>query len=63
LSRFLYNLVFWVFLLPFLGVDVGTAFALFTVVLAFRATANLWHNNGMEQTPEAYDRQWVRFPI
>lgn len=63
-SRFLYNLVFWVFLLPLvMDIPYAVVFVTYAVVLAVRAAINLWQNNGMEQTPEAYDRQWMRFPV
>ena len=63
-SRLLYNAVFWVFLLPFVTpMSYGTAFLVFIAVIAFRAARNVYHNNVMPQTPEAFDRSPLRIPL
>ncbi len=64
LVRFAHNLAFWLFLLPLLTpVSYRVGFLLFTGVIAVRAAANIYHNNLMAQTPEAFDRAWLRIPL
>lgn len=63
IARVLYNLAFWLFLVPlFTPMSYGTGFMLFAVVIAIRLGANLFHNNLMEQSPEAFDRMPLRIP-
>lgn len=63
-SRLLFNLAFWVFLLPLITpMSYGTGFVLFNGVLAFRVAVNLYTNNRMAQTPEAFDQAPFRIPI
>jgi hypothetical protein len=57
LIRFAYNLVFWIFLLPFLTtIDYGTGFVAFSVVVLVRLVANLYANNLMEPNPVVYQQ-------
>lgn len=56
LIRLAYNLVFWVFLLPFLTpIDHGTGFIAFGIVLLGRLALHLYSNNVLKLTPERYD--------
>lgn len=60
LIRMAYNAVFWIFLLPFLtGVEYGTGFVAFSVIILVRLAANLYTNNVLRPTPE----QFERFPL
>ena len=55
--RMAYNLVFWIFLLPFFTtMEYGTGFIVFTVVIFVRLVLNLYTNNILDLTPEQYDR-------
>ena len=56
LIRLAYNLVFWIFLIPFLfaAIDYGLGFIAFTVVIAIRLVLNLYLNNVLKLTPEQY---------
>ena len=64
LSRFAYNLVFWVVVLPFVsGMSYATGFVAFAVVLLIRAAVNAHHNNRMPQPPEAFERHPLRIPL
>ena len=61
--RKLYNLVFWIFLIPFFNwVDFGTGFIIFTVIIFIRLIANLITNNLLNLTPEGYDAFPFRIP-
>ena len=63
LVRFVYNAVFWVFLLPFFtSIDYGAGFIAFTVVLLLRFTANLATNNFLDLTPQQYEAYPFRMP-
>ena len=64
LIRTAYNLVFWIFLLPFLfsTIDYGTGFIAFTVVIFVRLVLNLYTNNFLNPTPEQYERFPFRIP-
>ena len=54
--RRLYNLAFWVFLLPFFTfIDYSTGFIAFTVIIAIRLVLNLVTNNLLHLTPEQYE--------
>ena len=61
LIRLLYNLVFWVFLLPFLTpMEYGTGFIAFGAVLLLRLTLHLISNNVLKLTVQQYDRSPFR---
>lgn len=63
LMRNVYNIVFWVFLLPFFtGMEYSTGFIAMTIVILMRLTLNLYTNNGIKLTPEQYDRYPFRIP-
>jgi len=54
--RIAYNVVFWIFLLPFFTtVEYGTGFILFTVVIFIRLVLNLYTNNILDLTPQQYE--------
>lgn len=60
LIRIAYNVVFWIFLLPFVTtIDNSTGFIAFTVVIFVRLALNLYTNNVLKLTPE----QFTRFPF
>ncbi len=64
MARFVYNLLFWVFLLPLVTpASYGAGFIAFTVIITFRLLVNLYQNNVMEQAPDAFERQPFRFPL
>ena len=57
LVRFLYNAIFWIFLLPiFPTVSYGSGFIAFTAVITFRFAANFYTNNVLTLTPEEHER-------
>ena len=58
LIRIAYNLVFWIFLIPFLTqkIDYGFGFVAFSIVILVRLALNLYTNNLLKQTPERYER-------
>jgi hypothetical protein len=57
LIRFAYNLVFWVFLLPFVTtIDYSVGFLAFTVVIFVRLAANLYANNVIKSQPAQFER-------
>ena len=58
LIRTAYNVVFWVFLVPFLfsAVDYGTGFMAFTIIILIRLILNLYTNNFLDLTPEQFER-------
>ena len=63
LIRKAYNLVFWIFLLPFITrIDYGTGFIMFSVVILVRLVLNLYTNNFLKLTPEEYDNYPFRIP-
>ena len=63
LVRFVYNAVFWVFLLPFLtAIDYSTGFVAFTAVILFRFGVNVVTNNFLNLTPQQYERYPFRIP-
>ena len=63
LIRFAYNLVFWIFLLPFFTVmDYSTGFVLFTIVILVRLVLNLYTNNIFKPTFEQYEEFPFRIP-
>lgn len=56
LIRFAYNVVFWIFLLPFVTrIDYNTGFAAFTIVIFVRLALNLYANLILK-TPEQFER-------
>ena len=64
LIRMGYNLVFWVFLIPFLTqkVDYGFGFIAFAIVILVRLSLNLYTNNLFKPTPEQYQQFPFRIP-
>ena len=63
LIRKAYNLVFWIFLLPFFTtMEYGTGFTAFTVVIFVRLGLNLYTNNALKLTPEQFERYPFRIP-
>jgi hypothetical protein len=61
--RFVYNAVFWVFLLPFfMAIDYSTGFVAFTVVILLRFIANTYTNNFLDLTPQQYEAYPFRIP-
>jgi hypothetical protein len=63
LIRNVYNIVFWIFLIPFFtDMEYGTGFIAMTVVIAMRLVLNLYTNNFIELTPEQYDSYPFRIP-
>lgn len=59
----LYNLVFWVFLLPFFTrIEYGTGFILFSIVIGVRSVLNLYTNNLLRPTPEQFKAFPFRIP-
>jgi hypothetical protein len=64
LIRTAYNIVFWVFLLPFLlsSIDYGTGFVAFTVVILVRLVLNLYTNNFLDLTSQQFENYPFRIP-
>ena len=63
LIRKAYNIVFWIFLLPFFTViEYSTGFLVFTIIIAIRLGLNLYTNNALNLTPEQYDSYPFRIP-
>ena len=63
LIRRAYNLVFWIFLLPFFTlIDFSTGFTIFVVVIGIRLVLNLYTNNLLDLSPEGYDAYPFRIP-
>jgi hypothetical protein len=63
LIRKFYNTVFWIFLLPFFTIiDYSTGFFSFTVIIAIRLVLNLFTNNLLNLSPQAYERFPFRIP-
>ncbi len=61
--RRLYNLAFWVFLLPFFTmIPDQTGFLLFTVIIGIRLVLNLYTNNALDMTPAEYEAYPFRIP-
>lgn len=60
--RAAYNIVFWVFLIPFFTkIDNSTGFIVFTIVIFVRLAANLYINF-LNFKPEQYERFPFRTP-
>jgi len=57
LIRKAYNIVFWIFLLPFIftSVDYGTGFIAFSIVIIVRLVLSLYTNNSLELTPQQFE--------
>lgn len=56
LIRKAYNIVFWVFLLPFFTMlDYSTGFIIFTIIIFVRLMSNLITNNVLNLSLEQYD--------
>lgn len=54
--RRVYNVAFWVFLLPFFTtVAYSTGFIAFTVIIFIRLTLNFYTNNFLNLTPEQHE--------
>jgi hypothetical protein len=64
LIRTAYNIVFWVFLIPFLfsSIDYGTGFIAFTIIILVRLVLNFYTNNFLNLTPEQFERYPFRIP-
>ncbi len=63
LIRNAYNIVFWIFLLPFFTIiDYSTGFIAFTVIIFVRLALNLYTNNVLNLTLEQYARYPFRIP-
>jgi hypothetical protein len=61
--RKIYNLIFWIFLLPFFTiVDYGTGFIIFTVIIGIRFVLNLITNNLLHLTPQQFENYPFRVP-
>lgn len=64
LIRKAYNIVFWIFLLPFIfaSIDYGTGFIAFSIVIIGRLLLNLYTNNFLELTPQQFEEYPFRIP-
>jgi hypothetical protein len=63
LVRIFYNLVFWVFLIPFFTVvEDRVGFLAMAVVIGVRLVLNLVTNNLLNLTPEQFDGYPFRIP-
>ena len=52
-----YNLAFWIFLVPFFTImDYSTGFIAYSVVIFLRLFANLVTNNFLNLTPEQHEK-------
>lgn len=62
LIRFAYNVVFWIFLLPFFtSMEYGTGFIAFAIIILIRLLLNLYTNHALKQ-PEQYESFPFRIP-
>ena len=62
LIRLAYNVVFWIFLLPFFtSLEYGTGFIAFAVIILIRLLLNLYTNHVIKQ-PEQYESFPFRIP-
>ena len=60
--RISYNVVFWIFLLPFFtSMEYSTGFIAFTVIILIRLLLNLYTNHVLKQ-PEQYESFPFRIP-
>jgi len=63
LIRKAYNIVFWIFLLPFFTIiEYSTGFLVFTVIITIRLGLNLYTNNVLDLTPEQFESYPFRIP-
>jgi hypothetical protein len=64
LIRAAYNIVFWVFLIPFLfsAIDYGSGFIWFSTVIFIRLVLNLITNNFLKLTPQQFEQYPFRIP-
>ena len=63
LIRKAYNLVFWIFLLPFFtAMEYSTGFILFSIIIGVRLCLNLYTNNFLELTPQQFENYPFRIP-
>jgi len=61
--RFIYNAVFWVFVVPFIfSMNYSTGFIVFSVILFIRLIINLVLNNILKLRAEQYERFPFRIP-
>jgi hypothetical protein len=61
--RKIYNLVFWIFLLPFFTIiDYETGFLVFTIIIGIRLVLNLYTNNLLDLTPQQFENYPFRIP-
>ena len=61
--RKLYNLIFWIFLLPFFTIiDYSTGFIVFTAIIGLRFVLNLITNNALNLTPAQFESYPFRIP-
>ncbi len=62
LIRFAYNVVFWIFLLPFFtSMEYSTGFIAFSVIILVRLLLNLYTNHVLKQ-PDEYESFPFRIP-
>lgn len=63
LIRIVYNIVFWVFLLPFITtMDYSVGFIAFTIVIVVRLGANVSLNNVLKLNPQQFEDFPFRSP-
>jgi len=64
LIRVAYNLIFWIFLLPFLfsNINYGMGFIAFTVIIVIRLVLNLYTNNVLNLNPQQFENYPFRIP-
>ena len=63
LIRNAYNIVFWIFLLPFFTtVEYSTGFIAFTIIIFVRLVLNIYTNNVLNLTPTQFERYPFRIP-
>ena len=64
LIRRAYNLVFWVFLVPFFtAMEYSTGFIVFTVIILIRLSLNLYTNNFLKLTLAQFESYPFRIPL
>ena len=55
--RTVYNIAFWIFLVPFFTtMEYSTGFIAYSVVIFLRLFANLFTNNFLKLTPEQHEK-------
>jgi hypothetical protein len=62
LIRKAYNIVFWIFLLPFIAtaIDYGMGFIAFSAIIVIRAIVVVYMNNVLDFTPQQYENYPLR---